>query len=463
MKKKLSLLVSSIFMFAIIFTSILAKADVNWTGHYDDVLVGTTNLNNTTDNSAKWGDQLLKPEKGWKRYDDTNSLIKKNVDVSTILQEAKPVAYKGTVTMLNVGSSGKIEFNFTGEKLRLIGTLSAKFEESTGFNKPAAYIYIDGKSYGDIINYADRNGTWQTLLGEYKVSKGIHKVEIFAKSENIHTTYDLDAIDVDGELVKVNEDKLAKLPTEFNVINREKNLELHMNAVNQMVGFNANENPSNQWTFTPVGDYYVITNVRTNLQLHVNAVNQLVGFNASDNTSNQWKLVSVGGGYYNIINARTGLQLHMENNYVVTLQNNPAHPSNQWKLNQTTPRPYNLISKKSNKELHMGATNNVTVWDEHENPSDQWRFYPVGDKYVIENVRTNLQLHVNSVNQLAAFNASDNPSNQWELRSLGNDYYSIRNVRTGLYIRITDSGSLELSSNASGDNIQWKLQFIPAR
>ncbi|WP_407929231.1 hypothetical protein [Clostridium hydrogenum] len=42
----------------------------------DGGVVGTSNLNGTADNSAKVGNHLYSPEKGWKRYDDTNSLIK---------------------------------------------------------------------------------------------------------------------------------------------------------------------------------------------------------------------------------------------------------------------------------------------------------------------------------------------------------------------------------------------------
>ncbi|WP_461612289.1 hypothetical protein [Clostridium sp. Marseille-QA1073] len=72
MKRKLKSIL--ILMFAFVFMSLsFNNAKIVKAASFDDAVIGTQNLNNTPENSAKVGDQIKLPEKGWKRYDDSNS------------------------------------------------------------------------------------------------------------------------------------------------------------------------------------------------------------------------------------------------------------------------------------------------------------------------------------------------------------------------------------------------------
>jgi len=80
--------------------------------------IGTNNLNNTANNSAKIGSALIHPEKGWKRYDDTSS----NISYSTDFYVQGGGGFYQEIRHRSLGSSTHtptIKFSFYGSKLRL--------------------------------------------------------------------------------------------------------------------------------------------------------------------------------------------------------------------------------------------------------------------------------------------------------------------------------------------------------
>lgn len=83
----------------------------------DSYIVGTANLGNTVENSAKVGDQLIAPEKGWKRYDDSNDKIKYSgtwaLDVDTNQDN------KSYYTTTDFSSNSALKFGFYRKKLRI--------------------------------------------------------------------------------------------------------------------------------------------------------------------------------------------------------------------------------------------------------------------------------------------------------------------------------------------------------
>jgi uncharacterized protein YjdB len=169
------------------FTNVLAD---------DTAEVGTANLNNTIENSAKLGDQLLHPEKQWKRYDDKY----KNITfVGNWIDPGFTEYYRGTVmtTYNNPSDTYKIQFNFTGNKLRLIAGYNPEYSAKI-------LIKIDGST-----EYFAQNLSTTTLrqvisYENISLSNKEHFLEI-------HTTDNkplcLDAIDIDstGELKTYNE------------------------------------------------------------------------------------------------------------------------------------------------------------------------------------------------------------------------------------------------------------------
>ncbi|WP_315082297.1 Ig-like domain-containing protein [uncultured Clostridium sp.] len=164
----------------------------------DSFEIGTSNLNNTVENSAKVGDKLIKPEIGWKRYDDTNSNIMYSGIWSTTSQ-GNGEFYNNTY---HSGSEKDIvvKFNFTGNKLRIIAEKYKNRDDNV-------IIKIDGETetYSQ-LNY-DGNYTPEILLYEkIDLSNTFHEVTI-TKTSGINAGITIDAIDIDkdGELLPYTE------------------------------------------------------------------------------------------------------------------------------------------------------------------------------------------------------------------------------------------------------------------
>lgn len=146
------------------------------------------------------GDQLLAPETGWKRYDDTDSRIK--YDGSGWITSTNQYLYGGNEHATN-GLGDIISFKFYGTKLRI---LSGTFTN----NPDGILISIDGTSY----TY-NQSGTAsykpQTILFEkLGLDLDIHTVTITCPSSDLYMALDCLDIDDTGYLISSKGDQLLQ-------------------------------------------------------------------------------------------------------------------------------------------------------------------------------------------------------------------------------------------------------------
>lgn len=138
--------------------------------------------------AATIGQQLTSPEVGWARYDDKGNLT---LGGKTDTYNYGTVAYAGSVTRLN-DKDCYAGFNFTGTKLRIIGTRNDPYCKTVK-------ILIDNVPY---TLSSSGSTVWQCLLFEVtSLDNKEHSVKIirevpYSTSDNdqIH----LDAIDIDA-------------------------------------------------------------------------------------------------------------------------------------------------------------------------------------------------------------------------------------------------------------------------
>ncbi|WP_242294712.1 hypothetical protein [Bacillus cereus group sp. BfR-BA-01381] len=150
------------------------------------------------DLSAKVGDVLKEPEPGWKRFDDSNSLI--NYSGPWAVSTSENSSYNKTVHFSGASNPGifSATFSFYGTSLRIIGIVTEYYRKGT--------ITIDGIT--EEINY-NRVGVTQCVLVYEKLNliEGKHTVTISGEKIN------LDAIDIDdtGELIPIDVAKKPKV------------------------------------------------------------------------------------------------------------------------------------------------------------------------------------------------------------------------------------------------------------
>ncbi|EJS45908.1 hypothetical protein ICE_05318 [Bacillus cereus BAG1X1-2] len=133
---------------------------------------------------VKVGDQLLQPEDGWKRIEDSNSSFKYTGDGWATHSDAK---WSGGSTHYcpNSDKLATVEFVFNGTKLRIIGLLSAGYREGQ--------IWIDEQPV-ETINFEQPNAQYQSLVYEkLGLANGEHKVKLSGLNINF------DAIDIDSD------------------------------------------------------------------------------------------------------------------------------------------------------------------------------------------------------------------------------------------------------------------------
>ncbi len=245
MRKKLSLFLEILLSFTFIFSVFgnveLAKA-ATFTGHYNDVLIGTSNLNNTANNSAKIGDKLLSPEIGWKRYDDTNSNIQyvgTKYWAHDIYGDNSSGYYKNTCSSYdyayNNGNPGIVRFTLDAQKIRVIGKTRSSLP---------AIVYSDNIKIGEVAARGNDGGSEALLVFEYDFStRAKRNIEIRIPNESINGSTHfsmlyLDAIDIDsnGDILgtkTISQEFIEKVYTE--TLGREPNqgdLEYWSNELN---------------------------------------------------------------------------------------------------------------------------------------------------------------------------------------------------------------------------------------
>ena len=148
------------------------------------------------------GEQLLQPETGWKRYDESNiRSINKNCS-----SEANSAYYGGSITLLK-STDSSYKFKFYGNKLRLIS------DKNSNRPKDNTKITIDGIEY--VANSYNSQPISQVLaISLENLENSIHEVVISPVKEGFVV---VDCIDI-------NEDGyIVDLPLEKNsIINKIK-------------------------------------------------------------------------------------------------------------------------------------------------------------------------------------------------------------------------------------------------
>ena len=182
-------------MFVMSLILMLGSVTTAFAAPTDGFEIGTTNLNNTDENSAKIGDQLTEPEKGWKRYDDTNSKI--TYSLISLYTTKTQGHYNLSMQRIPVGNT--IKFNFTGDKLIII-TLARP--DSKGFE-----VYIDNKDVGKITdNFSSTPGRFQNVsFVKTDLDYKEHYVCIKGVEDSGGIYFDAIDIDRNGELKSYNE------------------------------------------------------------------------------------------------------------------------------------------------------------------------------------------------------------------------------------------------------------------
>ncbi|NYS75919.1 hypothetical protein [Bacillus sp. BH32] len=140
---------------------------------------------------VKVGDQLLQPEAGWKRIDDTDSLLKYQ---GTWEKGTNNSWYNGSWHYVpSKDSTGAVEFNFYGTRLRIISLLDAAADHPDDVT-----ITIDGvtEQYSQVSPARVYQGLAYEKLG---LTKELHKVRIQCGTKNILYRLCLDAIDIDAD------------------------------------------------------------------------------------------------------------------------------------------------------------------------------------------------------------------------------------------------------------------------
>ncbi|MFF5994300.1 Ig-like domain-containing protein [Lysinibacillus sp. KU-BSD001] len=143
---------------------------------------GVANFNNTPENSAIIGSQILKPEIGWKRYDTIFS--KEKFIVNPTRKESTKFYYDSTVT-----------FNFYGSKFRIIAAIY--FTRSNSIE-----VSIDGKVvdiFSEDISGLGKNTGQRLVYEKNNLPLGTHVIQL--RNLDASGLFEIDAIDVDGKLL----------------------------------------------------------------------------------------------------------------------------------------------------------------------------------------------------------------------------------------------------------------------
>ncbi|MDF3554683.1 hypothetical protein LAV92_23430 [Bacillus cereus] len=143
----------------------------------------------------KVGDQLLQPEAGWKRIDDTDSSFKYVGDWWKS-GDTTPEWFNNTFHYVN-GASGEVQFQFSGTRLRIIGCIHESQYRSNDIK-----IIIDGQE--EFYSEQATKVGYQTLVYEkLGLAEGVHDVVIKSGTNSpFPLTFDAIDIDSDGSIQK---------------------------------------------------------------------------------------------------------------------------------------------------------------------------------------------------------------------------------------------------------------------
>lgn len=197
----------------------------------DDFEIGTSNFNNTTDNSAILGDKLEHPEMGWKRYDDSPATYLKYI--SGLFDHRIDSKYYKREYHASTSTSAKYSFYFYGTKFRIITN-----DLSGSANN--IQVSIDNNiidSYSMINNYSiDEDYTQRLMYEKLGLAKGFHRVVISGENMDKNNGLYADAIDIDDDgymlignenILSISEEKIKiKVAEDYllNIVTNKNNI-----------------------------------------------------------------------------------------------------------------------------------------------------------------------------------------------------------------------------------------------
>lgn len=143
------------------------------------------------------GDRFDRPAYGWKRYENTDTKIEYDSDWSIL---EYPGTSGGSISITTKDNS-KASFKFIGTAIRIIGYRNS-------YKTGTCFLKVDDKIYEFSENGKEQPAT---LVCEVKgLSNEKHSVELYATGVAPLKTLALDAIDVDGRLVSIDEEENAQ-------------------------------------------------------------------------------------------------------------------------------------------------------------------------------------------------------------------------------------------------------------
>lgn len=139
---------------------------------------------------ATVGDQLLNPESGWKRYDDTNNLIEYK---GGWVQSTNTSNYNSTTWYSNINGN-KFSFKFYGTKTRFIAPCNNGYDSNiTVTIDEIPYIY---SQYGSFTSNIFQIVVFEAL----GLTEGVHEVSVTVEN-GLYVSLDAIDIDADGRLL----------------------------------------------------------------------------------------------------------------------------------------------------------------------------------------------------------------------------------------------------------------------
>ncbi|ADZ21158.1 uncharacterized protein YjdB [Clostridium acetobutylicum] len=155
--------------------------------------IGKSNFNNTVDNSAKVGDQLLHPEIGWKRVDDNNKNFTYSSSMGAIT-DSRDYNSTAHTTISKNQSYAEIKFRFYGSKLRIIACT---------WQDHSKKIYVDIDGNIEVYNPSVKNQFVTLAYEKSDLQLKCHDVKIYTDVKGDPNVvngvwFNLDAIDIDS-------------------------------------------------------------------------------------------------------------------------------------------------------------------------------------------------------------------------------------------------------------------------
>lgn len=233
MRKKLSLILATVFTF-----SVLATGDFNNKYAKADMVGSSQTLNTSTTLSSKVGQTLLEKEDGWERFDDVKTEFKYSQFEPSVYNYNFDGEYKLTST-----KGATVKFNFYGTKLRVISPRQNIFSDNIT-------IKVDGVEE----KFSEKSSALEFRIVVYEklnLPLNWHTVEIIT-NDSAYVGFDAIDIDSTGKIAEYNA-VLAK-----SISLNKTSLEMAINDEDTLISTVLPENAENKKVFWTVSNEGVV-------------------------------------------------------------------------------------------------------------------------------------------------------------------------------------------------------------